>query len=279
MHIEFKPSSDFNNVKINRAPDGAMAETFSCNINWGENLDSRSYVKCFSDRKIMAISNEIAGYILAKEAGLPVPEKCALIALPQEIKDEFKSRSGEECFEYGFAMMMADGSTPNAIIKMHSPDGDFANSIFMDALNKWPQTARLIAFDEWVANEDRNLGNFIITPNNNIVVIDHSNLPCEMLWECDDLINEKAYTNKLVLIYELCKVKGRSYSIPDDAFINKEASHHALILTSSIAELEAWWDYLLDQPRKAKLKDFLNVRANKARTLPYNQQSGLRMTA
>ncbi len=22
MHIEFKPSSDFNNVKINRAPDG-----------------------------------------------------------------------------------------------------------------------------------------------------------------------------------------------------------------------------------------------------------------
>ena len=89
MHIEFKPSSDFNNVKINRAPDGAMAETFSCNINWGENLDSRSYVKCFSDRKIMAISNEITGYILAKEAGLPVPEKCALIALPQEIKDEF----------------------------------------------------------------------------------------------------------------------------------------------------------------------------------------------
>ncbi len=58
----------------------------------------------------------------------------------------------------------------------------------MDALNKkkkWPQTARLIAFDEWVANGG-NLGNFIITPNNNIVVIDHSNLPCEMLWECDD---------------------------------------------------------------------------------------------
>ncbi len=50
-------------------------------------------------------------------------------------------------------MMMADRSTPNAIIKMHSPQmGIFANSIFMDALNKWPQTARLIAFDEWVAN-------------------------------------------------------------------------------------------------------------------------------
>ncbi len=44
----------------------------------------------------MAISNEITGYIFEEEAG-PVPEKCALIALPQEIKDEFKSVSGEEC--------------------------------------------------------------------------------------------------------------------------------------------------------------------------------------
>ncbi len=40
------------------------------------------------NRKIMAISSELAGYILAKEAGLPVPEKCALIALPQEIKKD-----------------------------------------------------------------------------------------------------------------------------------------------------------------------------------------------
>ncbi len=43
----------------------------------------------------------------------------------------------------------------------------------MDALNKWPQTARLIAFDEWVANEDRNLvRKLLLRQNNNIVVID-----------------------------------------------------------------------------------------------------------
>ncbi len=45
-------------LKLIELLSGAMAETFSCNINWGENLDSRSYVKCFSDSKIMAISNE-----------------------------------------------------------------------------------------------------------------------------------------------------------------------------------------------------------------------------
>ncbi len=93
------------------------------------------------------------------------------------------TRSGEECFEYGFAMMMADGSTPNAIIKCTALMGILQIPSLWMLLNKWPQTARLIAFDEWVANEDRNLGNFIITPNNNIVVIDHSNLPCEILRE------------------------------------------------------------------------------------------------
>ncbi len=44
-----------------------------------------------------------------------------------------------------------------------------------------------------VANEDRNLGNFIITPNN-IVVIDHSNLPAWNAMGCDN--KWKAYTNK-----------------------------------------------------------------------------------
>ncbi len=38
MHIEFKPSSDFNNVKLIELLDYAMAETFSCNINWARIL-------------------------------------------------------------------------------------------------------------------------------------------------------------------------------------------------------------------------------------------------
>jgi len=279
MHVEVKPSSDFNNVNTIRAPDGVMAETFGCNINWGHGLDSRSYVKCFSQSKNMAISNEITGYILAKALGLPVPEKSALIELPDSIRKEFEARTGELCYQYGFAMMMAEGSTPNSILKLHAHDEEFAISIFMDALNKWPQTARLIAFDEWIANEDRNLGNFIIAPNNQIIVIDHSNIPCSILWSCSDLINDKVYKNTLVTIYDLCKVNGRSYPLPDDAFIKREAGNHALALSSIIVELEAWWDFFLDSKRKNKLKDFLNVRANKKRTLPYNQQSGLRMTA
>ncbi len=75
MHIEFKPSSDFNNVKINRAPDGAMAKLLAAILTGARILTAEAMWKCFSDRKIMAISNEITGYILAREGGrAAVPE-------------------------------------------------------------------------------------------------------------------------------------------------------------------------------------------------------------
>ncbi len=68
-HQNLKPSSGFNNVRVNRAPDGAMAETLAAILTGARILTAGSYVKCFSDRKIMAISNEITGHILAEEAG------------------------------------------------------------------------------------------------------------------------------------------------------------------------------------------------------------------
>ncbi len=97
-----------------------MAETFSCNINWGENLDSRSYVKCFSDRKIMAISKR-NNWLYFGEGGRAActGKMCFNSIATRNKKMNLNPWSGEECFEYGFAMMMADGSTPNAIIKMH----------------------------------------------------------------------------------------------------------------------------------------------------------------
>ncbi|KLP49996.1 hypothetical protein AZ039_001884 [Enterobacter kobei] len=278
MYVELKTESDFTSVHLIRADDGAMAETFRCNIDWGQGQDSRSYLKCFSKNEKIGICNEITGYILAKYLGLAVPDKCAFIKLPNEILNEFKSRKGEDCYEYGFAMMESPGQTPNTIVKLNPSNSEFACSIFMDALSKWPLTAKLLAFDEWLANEDRNLGNFIISPGN-IVIIDHSNIPKKMLWDCADLLDDKAYVNKLVLIFEKIKPGGKVYSMPDNAFIESEASAHSVALNVALNELEGWWCYLLDTSRKERIKGFLNVRANKKRTLPYKDQSGLRMIA
>ncbi len=86
----------------------------------------------------MAISNEITGYILAKEAGLPVPEKMCFGSIATEIKMNLNPGLWRVLWIRICYDDVARRSTPNAIIKMHSPDGVFANSIFMDALNKWP---------------------------------------------------------------------------------------------------------------------------------------------
>lgn len=279
MYVEVKTESDFASVHLTRADDGAMAETFRCNIDWGAGFDRRSYLKCFSIQEKIGICNEITGYILAKHLGLAVPDKCAFIKLPNEILNEFKTRKGEDCYEYGFAMMESPGQTPNTILRLNQNNTDFACSIFMDALSKWPLTAKLLAFDEWLANEDRNLGNFIISSGKNIIIIDHSNIPTKMLWNCSDLMDDKAYSNKLVQIFEKITPGGKVYTLPDNAFIESEANAHSVALSVVLNELEAWWSFLLDPLRKERIKGFLNVRANKKRTLPYKDQSGLRMIA
>lgn len=279
MYVEIKPESDFSSIHFVRADDGMMAETFRCNIDWGAGLNSRSYLKCFSAKEKIGICNEITGYILAKSLGLAVPDKCAFIKLPDEVIKGFKSRKQEDCYEYGFAMTESPGQTPNTILKLNNNDFHFTCSIFMEVLNKWPLTAKLIAFDEWIANEDRNLGNFIITPQKNVVIIDHSNAPAKMLWECDDLIDDKAYSNKLIKIFEFASSGGKVYSIPDDAFIDNEANNHATTLKSVLKELEGWWNYLLGPTKKDRIMNFLDVRALKKRTLPYKDENGLRMTA
>ncbi len=79
MHIEFKPSSDFNNVKINPGRRHMARKLLSCNINWARILTAEAMWNALKDRKIMAISNEITGYIFGEGRQgqrLSVPEKC-----------------------------------------------------------------------------------------------------------------------------------------------------------------------------------------------------------
>ncbi len=45
MYIEFKPSSDFNNVKINRAPDGAMAKLLAAILTGARILTAEAVMR------------------------------------------------------------------------------------------------------------------------------------------------------------------------------------------------------------------------------------------
>lgn len=277
MNIDVLGENDFTQI-TDRTEDGKMATTFRCGVDWGTGISDRSYLKCFTEGDKLGICNEITGYILGKQAGLPVPEKCAFIALPQYIKDRVKAFKNEECYEFGFVVSESPGATPNTLLKLVNLPDSAIVQIFMQVIEKWPLTAKLIAFDEWLANCDRNLGNFLIEPSGNVQIIDHSNLPVDLNWIPADLVPTRVYENKLVDIFSLLSGNG-IHSLPDNAFIIKEAGDHDSILQQSVQELKDWWDYLLESDYEKSLSEFISIRAKKLRSIPYSDKSGMRMTA
>ncbi len=88
-----------------------------------------------------------------------------------------------------------------------------------------------------------------------------------------------------LVVYDLCHYasckKGVHTPFLDDAFTKKLTIYCFDQLTYSIAELEAWWDYTFRSiEEKLRIERFFErAKQTKQRTLPYNEQSGLRMTA
>ncbi len=68
--LKFKPSSPANNVKINRAPDGAMAKLLAAILTGARILTAEAMWNTLAICQDYGnFQQEITGYILAKEAG------------------------------------------------------------------------------------------------------------------------------------------------------------------------------------------------------------------
>ncbi|MEJ1267831.1 hypothetical protein WDV93_12855 [Pantoea ananatis] len=82
-----------------------------------------------------------------------------------------------------FVTSRVDGKTPSSFkIK------DMLNfQSLCNVLNGWDKLHHSIAFDEWVANQDRNLGNVIVGSDKSVTLMDHSNLPVDLSWTPDML--------------------------------------------------------------------------------------------
>nr|WP_299244079.1 hypothetical protein [uncultured Halomonas sp.] len=157
-----------------RTGDGAMAETQRCDIVWNDGERTRGFLKCFSADHHLGVVNEITGYILSRACGLPVPRRAGIVALSQTLVDGLDIRGCQAgIYRYAFAISEAPGKTPNTLF-----DGlnDYAKAILTrELLDGWHGLSPLLAFDDWSANQDRNLGNFLIDDKKSVYIIDHSN--------------------------------------------------------------------------------------------------------
>lgn len=183
-------------ASLEHVSDGRMSATHLASVRWTDNVVGRFYVKVYPKCHPKGLINEIIGYLTAYSAGIPQPKKVALIQIPKEVID-VNFKGDFELFGdvyLGWASEDA-GITPNTYLSMNDA---ISYDKSLEYLKKWKFFPDLLAFDDWVANQDRNTGNMVITGNRDFCIIDHGNVPVSEKWTNNCLVVEKVYMNKLL---------------------------------------------------------------------------------
>lgn len=241
--------------------DGIRATTLFCQVRWNDQSISRAYVKCFDQSLLpLCLSNEVTGYILARSVGVPVPTKAGLARLPSSILDGLP---GENYSPYAFVVAEASGESLVASFKARDLK---AYKPLHDLLLSWSGFANAIAFDDWVANPDRNLGNVLVVGPENIVLIDHSDMPVSPNWEAKDLDPSLDTSNKLIEIPfsgVLTADRARAFIDRIEPKVVEAAAKHDACYQSVNKEICQWWDRLLhgDDQRRESIEHFMSKRA------------------
>lgn len=233
---------------LSRPNEGLMALTLLCLVEWSDGVQRQCYVKIFAEAEGLGVFNEILGYLLTKAEGLPVAPKAGIIILPEELKKEIAFPVAP----VAFLTSKVNGNSPSSFYNIGQLIQFESLCTVIDAWEKLPQT---IAFDEWVANQDRNLGNLIIDANFAVTLIDHSNMPVDLVWTASMLDDEIEPRNVLSDFFR------KAPNLPQKMEIIRGANNQTSSLNLVREEIIFWADRLLDKDQHEKLLHFLEYRA------------------
>ena len=184
---------------LDTVSEGRQADTHAALLRIN-NRAQRYYVKCYGPHA-KPLFNEIAGFLLADAAALPQAKSAALITLPGDFLNRLHPGRGFDTAAHWLcwattAITHADGSrAPSATTHFNGHLASIA-----DDLKQWKHLPGLLAFDEWVANIDRNTGNLLRLSASDYAVIDHGAILTGPDWISDLLAPIASYTNKLWML-------------------------------------------------------------------------------
>lgn len=245
--IEILSQASFKSV-LGRPSEGQMAVTLLCLIDWPDGVQRQSYVKIFTCEESIGVFNEVLGYLLTKSSDLPVAPKAGILILPDGIIESIDFAISP----IAFVTSKITGQSPSSYYSI----GDMIKfESLRKILDDWESLHKTIAFDEWVANQDRNLGNLIIDSNSQVTLIDHSNMPVDLAWSPEDLSITINPVNKLERVFRSIP------TLPQKMDIIRGANGQTEALDIVLAEVIYWCDQLLNPQARDSLLVFLKQRA------------------
>lgn len=221
----------------------------------------RAYLKIFpSDYGLglpgRGLINELVGYLCAEWAGRRVPPSAGLIALdyaqlssPPDFLDPARPVI---CWWTQDAKANSLHAAWNpAVLPPASQAAVREEDVAREFFTKHSATASIVAFDDLVANVDRNIGN-LLQAGGDLILIDHAYSLTGPSWKSTDLVAEGKYRN------EVRRLMGSNGDLlPFKAKIMNEHANMVSKLDPKMGELKGWLDHLLDAGDSVAAHEFI----------------------
>lgn len=242
----------------NPVDEGARAFTQPCSLRWGDGSISQAYIKIFPAGLKTCIINELTGFAIGRGCQLPLPDKIGMLKLPDEVVSENK------CCEWAIVVSEVPGVTLKSIYKRIGP---YEFSPVFARLFEWSRIEDVLAFDDWIANSDRNIGNVVIASESNYYLIDHSDALVKPNWTIPDLDPEHQAESVLASGFKY------NENVGDDkkTKLILAAQAHSRVYEDVSASIESMWDECSSlvftseaEEVVAALKNFIQKRADEA---------------
>lgn len=267
--------------------EGEMGATRKASIEWDDGTIRKCYVKVYpSINRVMKICNELTGFLLAKALGLKQPEGAALIPLNKMYYSDYLSVIDKNNPEIVWAWVTTEcGSSVKGVFQLNNFEElykqdpvatqqklNHAFNLICDQKN----LPELIAFDDFIANNDRNIGNLVMIGDGEMGIIDHGEILGRINWmqNLPSLDKNQAFANVLlnILNQQIITSKDLSkFNVKHKAVEAKNQHKNCFITVQEL--LITWWGNLLevssipiDERQKYidTLQEFLHYRSHQS---------------
>lgn len=146
-----------------------------------------AYIKVLTPRQLI---NEIITAVLGHTLSLPMPKGFIVLAGPNDGYGDpapFLADGPER-------LLFASEAAPGGVWRPVKRVSPYPLKYFLE----WVGLPVTVCFDEWIANVDRNTGNFLFDGAGKFLLIDHSHVFGGEAWVEIDLRSDRVWLNKLI---------------------------------------------------------------------------------
>lgn len=218
----------------------------------------RAYCKLYPPNSL-GLANELTGHLLGQALGLAVPSRAAVLMVPNAAVPSPPAWLRASPHPATPAWCTQDMATPSIrfVFDLRAPA---ALAAVRAELLASGETPHVVAFDDWIANTDRNLGNLLRLGKGRYLLIDHGHALGGPAWMPTSLLRAtREFANTLRRLL--------SPAATTPAFTDTLADccrQHAAALDQARPELLHWWDLLLSRAEHDAARAFLVARASEA---------------